>query len=68
MTNVKVRNIRTREEVDHRVTGWEGQRLYTVNPQGDRRTWTQQGEWLTMNREPAHRVATQETLFGRATA
>ena len=43
MTNVKVRNIRTGEQVDHQITGWAGQRLYTVNPQGDRRTWTLQG-------------------------
>ena len=43
MTNVKVRNIRTGEEVDHQVTGWEGRRLYTVSPEGNQRTWTLQG-------------------------
>ena len=36
----------------------------TAGRKGQKRTFSkQQAEWLTMNREPAHRVATQPALF-----
>lgn len=39
----------------------------TEGRRGQKRTFSrQQAEWLSMNREPAHRVATQAALFGGA--
>ena len=39
----------------------------TEGRKGQKRTFSrQQAEWLSMNREPAHRVATQAALFGGA--
>lgn len=36
----------------------------TAGRKGQKRTFSkQQAEWVTMNREPAHRVATQARLF-----
>jgi hypothetical protein len=46
--------------------GWHSVEI-TAGRKGQRRTFSkQQGEFLTMNREPAHRIATQPSLFGAA--
>lgn len=45
------------------LVGWHAVEI-TAGRKGQKRTFSrQQGEWLTMNREPAHRVATQPGLF-----
>ncbi len=44
------------------AAGWFAAEI-TAGRKGQKRTFSkQQGEWLTMNREPAHRVATQSAL------
>jgi hypothetical protein len=48
------------------LPGWHACEI-TGGRRGQKRTFSkQQAEWLTMNREPAHRVATQTSLFGAA--
>lgn len=50
-------------EVLSELIGWHAVEI-TAGRKGQKRTFSrQQGEWLTMNREPAHRVATQPGLF-----
>lgn len=45
------------------LEGWHATEI-TDGRKGQKRTFSkQQGEWVTMNREPAHRVATQPALF-----
>lgn len=47
-------------------SGWEAISIGHAR-RGQKRTWSkQQGEWLTMNRPPAHRVAEQPGLFAAA--
>lgn len=46
------------------IVDWRSVEI-TEGRRGQKRTFSrQQAEWLTMNREPAHRVATQAALFG----
>ena len=45
--------------------GWHSAEI-TEGRKGQKRTFSaQKQEWITMNREPAHRVAVQHALFGR---
>jgi len=48
------------------IPEWDAVEI-TAGRKGQKRTFSkQQAEWLTMNRAPAHRVATQAALFGGA--
>ena len=45
------------------IPEWDAVEI-TAGRKGQKRTFSkQQSEWLTMNREPAHRVAVQAGLF-----
>jgi 16S rRNA G966 N2-methylase RsmD len=55
------------EPVEGLGSEWEAVEI-TAGRKGQARTFGNTREWLTMNRTPAHRVATQAPLFARASA